>query len=186
MSKKGIQKPQHKQPASSIHDAFPPNVFEATEQNIQESALYLYDYINQVLGFPEHNIILFGRSIGTGPTTYIGSKRNPGSIIMMSSFKSIRDIVRDQAGMCMQYLVRNRFNNLERIDRLRSPTFFVHGLRDHLISYKHSKELKDRCKAPSMLITPQLMDHNNFDFLEDLVQPFNQFLHNHTATCETL
>ena len=133
------------------------------------SALYLYDYVNKVIGIEEENIILFGRSIGSGPATYVASKRKPGALLLMSAFKSIRDIVKDNAGTYLQYLVQDRFNNLKRIEKVRSPTFFVHGLKDNLISYKHSKELHEKCMAPSVLVTPKLMDHNDFDFIEDLI-----------------
>lgn len=47
---------------------------------------------------PESSIILFGRSIGTGPATYIAAKHNPCALLLMSAFKSIREIVKEQAG----------------------------------------------------------------------------------------
>ena len=76
----------------------PSNIFEANEKNILMSALYVYDYVNKVIGIEEDNIILFGRSIGSGPATYVASKRKPGALLLMSAFKSIRDIVKDNAG----------------------------------------------------------------------------------------
>ena len=36
-------------------------------------ALYIYDYINKVLGIDEKDIILFGRSMGSGPVTHVAS-----------------------------------------------------------------------------------------------------------------
>jgi hypothetical protein len=35
--------------------------------------VYFYDYVNKVLGIEQKNIILFGRSIGSGPVTHVGS-----------------------------------------------------------------------------------------------------------------
>ena len=55
----------------------------------------VYDYLTKVLSIPESSIILFGRSIGTGPATYLASKNNPCSLLLMSPFKSIRDIVKE-------------------------------------------------------------------------------------------
>ncbi len=55
-----------------------------------DDALYVYDYVNQVMGVEEQNILVFGRSIGTGPATYVASKRKPGCLLLMSAFKSIR------------------------------------------------------------------------------------------------
>ena len=80
---------------TDIHNSMPENVFEANENNILMSALYVYDYVNKVIGIEEDNIILYGRSIGTGPAAYLASKRKPGAVLLMSAFKSIRDIVKD-------------------------------------------------------------------------------------------
>lgn len=40
-------------------------------------------------------MIIFGRSIGSGPATHVASLRNPSSLLLMSSFKSIRAIAED-------------------------------------------------------------------------------------------
>lgn len=68
---------------------------EANEENILDDALYVYDYLNLVLGFDEKNIIIYGRSMGSGPATHVASLRNPGALLLMSSFKSIRSIAED-------------------------------------------------------------------------------------------
>ena len=94
----------------------------------------------------------------------------------MSPFKSIRDIVKEQAGKYLQYLISDRFRNIDIIDQVRCPTFIVHGQRDTLIPCTHSHELYMKCGGPCALILPQDMDHNEFDFNEDLIRPFQQFL----------
>jgi hypothetical protein len=45
-----------------------------------------------VIGIEEKNIIIFGRSMGTGPATHLASVRKPCSLLLMSAFKSIRAI----------------------------------------------------------------------------------------------
>jgi len=70
-------------------------VFEANEDNVLDDALYIYDYLNKVLGIEEKNIMIFGRSLGSGPATYVASKRNPACLLLMSSFKSIRSVAED-------------------------------------------------------------------------------------------
>ena len=61
----------------SMYEPYNHQVFESNEENILDDALYVYDYINKVLGVEEKNIIIFGRSMGSGPSTYISSIRNP-------------------------------------------------------------------------------------------------------------
>lgn len=154
------------------HEQFRDNIFEANEDNILSDALYVYDYINKVMGIEEENIIIFGRSIGSGPATHVASKRKPGCLLLMSAFKSIRAIAQDQAGNILKYLIQDRFQNIDKIGQVCSPTFLVHGLQDALISCEHSRELHAKCTAPCSIITPPHMDHNDFDFIEDLILPF--------------
>lgn len=70
-----------------------------------DDAEYVYDYLNQVLGIEEKNILIFGRSMGSGAATHIASVRNPCSLLLMSSFKSIRSIAADQAGNMLKFLI---------------------------------------------------------------------------------
>ena len=76
----------------------------------------------------------------------------------------------------MKYLIQDRFKNIEKITKVKTPTFFVHGIKDKLIPYHHSKDLHDKCGGPCGLILPARMDHNDFDFCEDLITPFYHFL----------
>ena len=84
---------------------------------------------------PDDSIILFGRSIGSGPASLLASLRNPSALLLMSPFMSIRDIVREKAGNMLQYIINDRFRNIDVMSNIKCPTFFVHGQRDQLISF---------------------------------------------------
>lgn len=87
------------------------------------------------------DIILFGRSIGSGPATYLASKRKVGALILMSAFTSIKAVVKDMAGSWAQHLIKQRFNNLEAIKQVVCPTFIIHGQKDRVVPFQHSKQL---------------------------------------------
>jgi len=101
----------------------------------------VFDYFTSKMGLHPKNIILFGRSIGGGPATWLASRKNIGALVLMSAFTSIRAVVQHLVGKWAQYLVKERFNNLEYISRVTCPTFIVHGLKDKLIPFKHSQDL---------------------------------------------
>lgn len=75
-----------------MYEAYNHTVFDSNEENILDDSVYVYDYINKVLGIEEENIIIFGRSMGSGPASHVSSVRKPGCLLLMSSFKSIRSI----------------------------------------------------------------------------------------------
>ncbi len=72
--------------------------------------------------------------------------------------------------------VIERFRNIDSIKSSRCPVFFLHGLKDKLIPHSHTLELNNHCPSISYLQLPENMDHNNFDFDEDLIKPFKAFL----------
>lgn len=78
-------------------------------------AEYLFAYITSVLGIKEENIILFGRSIGSGPATHLASKHNPCALMLLSPFKSIRSVAEIQAGKVLKYLIKDQFDNLKKM-----------------------------------------------------------------------
>ena len=118
--------------------------YGSTDDNrILQDAEYLYDYLTLKLMINPLEIIVFGRSIGSGPASWLASKRRIGALVLMSAFTSIRAVVKDIAGMA-QYLVRERFCNIDCMPNVTAPVFLVHGLRDRLISYRHSQALKSK------------------------------------------
>ncbi|EAR99838.1 alpha/beta superfamily hydrolase (macronuclear) [Tetrahymena thermophila SB210] len=146
-----------------------------TADLIQEDAQYVFDFVTQQLKFELKNIILLGRSIGTGPATYLASKHQVGALVLISAFTSIRGIVEDFAWF-FKYIIKERFNNLENIKKVSSPTFFLHGKKDSLISYKQSQTLSQHCKSANQLDTPSDMNHGHFNYEDDLTIPLLNFL----------
>lgn len=143
---------------------------------IQFDVEHVFNFITKELGWQQKDIILFGRSIGTGPACLLGAKMQPGALLLMSAYTSIRAVVKSVAGRMAQYFVKERFQNIDLMPQITCPTFFVHGQQDTLIPYSHSQELHGLCSGPSTLLLPREMDHNEFDFYDDLSLPFSGFL----------
>lgn len=94
----------------------------------------------------------------------------------MSAYTSIKAVVRHLAGRIAQFMVKERFKNIENISYVKCPTFLVHGMKDKLIPYTQSQELYTACAGRCALFLPQQMDHNQFDYCDDLVLPMSTFL----------
>lgn len=68
-------------------------------------------------------------------------------------------------------LVRERFDNLAAVAKIKCPTLIIHGQSDTLIPESHAIELHQNCAGPSKLIMPKNMTHNEYDIYSDLVKP---------------
>ena len=62
----------------------------------------------------ESDIIIFGRSIGTGPAIHLASKFNPGALCVMSAYTSIRDIATSKVPI-IGNIISSHFENLKKI-----------------------------------------------------------------------
>lgn len=90
-------------------------------------ACHLFDHITQVLNFDPRNIIIFGRSIGSSPSCFLAKNRTPAALILLSPFKSIKEVARDLVGRVLAGLVAERYRNIELLRDVICPVFIVHG-----------------------------------------------------------
>ena len=121
-------------------------------------------------------MLLFGRSIGSGPATWLAGRHRVFSLILMSAYTSIRSVARHLLGRIGQFLVAERFRNIDHIGKARCPVLLIHGLRDVLIPFEQSQELCEACTGTTSLVLPENMDHNSFDLTNDLLLPIRCFL----------
>lgn len=109
-------------------------------QRIKEDAITVYDYIVE-LGFLKENILVLGRSIGTGPAIELAYKREIGALSLVSPFISLKEVVKEMVGSFFKIFLKERFDNLEKISQIKCPILIVHGLLDKMIPVDHSFQL---------------------------------------------
>lgn len=114
---------------------------EATESSVLEDAETVFNYVRHEVGIKERKIIVTGRSLGSGPASYITEKYNPGAFVLISPFTSIKAVTHNLFGFLAKMLIKERFNNLERIKNIKTPTLLIHGKIDKTIPSQHSEEL---------------------------------------------
>eukprot|EP01083_Nonionella_stella_P008146 23515_1 len=114
----------------------------------------VYNHLIQTLHIKSEHIILYGASLGTGPTCYFASKysKHIGGVILQSPFKSIATIFIPEFMMrILKHITfRNKvdmFRNMDYIENIKDcPVLIIHGTHDHLIPFSHGQYLYDRLK----------------------------------------
>lgn len=149
-----------------------------SSQTMEKDALAVYDFLVES-GIDEKDIIICGRSIGSGPAIYLSANRKPGGLILISPFKSIQEVVKSIIGV-FKFLVLDRFPNIDIVDKITCPTLFIHGQKDEIVPFNHSLELSKKCKCPYEMILPEDMDHNEIHIYDDFLEPVTAFLQRHS------
>ena len=109
-------------------------------EKIIEDAVKVYDYVIDI-GFKKKNILVLGRSIGTGAALELAIRREIGVLALVSPFTSLKDVVKEMLGSVFKFFLKERFNNVENIAKINCPTLIVHGVLDKMIPVDHSFRL---------------------------------------------
>lgn len=83
----------------------------ASADKITEDAEYIYKFIVHDMGISENDIIIFGRSIGSGPASFLAGTFNPRALCLMSGYTSIKRAAADRVGWLRVFLAE-RFDNI--------------------------------------------------------------------------
>mmetsp|Transcript_7276 Transcript_7276/g.16489 ORF Transcript_7276/g.16489 Transcript_7276/m.16489 type:complete len:411 (+) Transcript_7276:120-1352(+) len=130
------------------------------EAALKEVALTAFRFILDDLKVAYEQIILFGRSVGSGPTVYLASRFPVGGLILVAAFASVREAAKSLVGGLIAHVLEERFPNISLIGNVSCPTLFIHGEKDNLVPPSHSVALFKHCRARKLLITPPGMEHN--------------------------
>jgi fermentation-respiration switch protein FrsA (DUF1100 family) len=111
----------------------------------------VYDYTVEhvVRDNNEGNVILYGQSVGGGPSCYLASKKDlVGGLILHSAFMSgMRVLTPSRALACLDI-----FPNITRIKKVNCPVMVIHGFLDEEVTFAHGKALHEAvpedCKRP--------------------------------------
>ena len=88
---------------------------------------------------PERDIVLYGKSIGTCPTSYLASRNRVRGVMLVSGLASGSRVLFPTTKfypMDMLY-----FNNIGRLATSKSPTQVVHGTHDEVIPFSNGSDL---------------------------------------------
>lgn len=153
---------------------------KASEANTLGAALVALRYMVDEIGVAYQQVVLLGRSLGSGPAVHLASRFPVGGLITVNAFVSVRAAVESQAGATVAALAfREAFENERLISNVSCPSLFIHARSDRLVPTEHSVRLFRRCRARKLLVTPDGMEHNSHMFADPsfLVLPVIHFFH---------
>ncbi len=79
---------------------------KTSSEIIKDDSHYVYNYIINKLGFKPQNIIVIGRSIGTGIALELMQKVKPGALALISPFVSVKSLASEFVGFLGQLFAK--------------------------------------------------------------------------------
>jgi fermentation-respiration switch protein FrsA (DUF1100 family) len=122
----------------------------------------MYDWLTQTQHLPPENIILFGKSLGGGPATELAVRRAHRALVLVKCFTSIPDMAQSQFPFLpARWLVRNRFDNLEKIGKCTRPVVIAEAERDEMIPNWMGHKLYEAAHEPKRYFLLENSSHND-------------------------
>lgn len=128
---------------------------EPSEQACYDDAQALYNKA-LAMGYTQNNIIIWGRSIGSGSAVDLALHNKAIALILESPFSSAFRVITKYP-----LFPFDKFNNARKIIQINAPLFIIHGEKDTLIPPWHSKHLFDRHKGFKQRHIIHKAGHNN-------------------------
>lgn len=125
----------------------------------------VFEYLVNNMEIPSKNIILYGRSLGCGPSIHIASKYDVGGLIVQSGFTSTYRVILD----LRWDLPGDQFLNLNKIKNVDCLIFIIHGTNDEIVPFEHSIDLWKRSKNKVTPLWLKGIGHNNMEIAHKIM-----------------
>lgn len=126
---------------------------KASEERCYEDIRAAWRYLTEERGIAPSDIVLFGRSLGGGPTAQLATEVQPRAVILESTFTSVADMASQQFPMFpARLLVRHEFDTISKVPRITAPILHIHSPEDDIIPYAHGQRLFEASTEPKTFL----------------------------------
>eukprot|EP00741_Cyanophora_paradoxa_P025004 tig00000319_g24136.t1 len=133
---------------------------QPSEHGVYEAADAAFEYLTKHCKLDAaRDIILFGRSLGSGPTVDLASRADVRAVILQSPLTS-----------CVRVVLKidhtfgfDIFPNVDKIRRVQAPVLVIHGTDDEVVPFAHGLTLYKMCANAAKPVWIQGAGHNDIE-----------------------
>lgn len=122
-----------------------------------------WNYLVEKKSYDPTRIVIFGRSLGGGPATYLAANNHPAALILESTFTSVPELGGDIYWYFpVKWLSKIKYESAKRIKQVKCPVLIVHSKDDEIIPFKHGKRLFEAANEPKEFLQIQYGHNEGF------------------------
>lgn len=119
---------------------FPGSPGDVSEASILADSLAAFDWLKA----KGYRIVLWGRSLGSGPATWVAKEREADALYLETPFDSAVAVAADRYGFVpVGWLMKDQFHVDDWIKDVTEPVAVAHGTADKTIAVYHGKRVYD-------------------------------------------
>ena len=123
-----------------------------TESVLAADARAAYDYLRD-RQIPASRLVIYGWSLGSAVAVKLASEVDAGALILEGAPSSLVAIGQQQYPFVpVRLLMRNPFDSIEKIDRVKAPILFLHSPEDAVIPIAEGRRLYDAARGDKTFV----------------------------------
>lgn len=115
-----------------------------------------YKYAIETLHYTPDQILLYGRSLGGGPSCWLAAQNPVAGVILESTFTSTFRVMTRR-----KIVPWDIFDNYNKIDQINAPILIIHGEADEIVPHSHAVQNFKKAREPKYLLSVPEAKHNN-------------------------
>jgi len=146
------------------------------EDDLYADAIKCYDYLKQ--SYTDSQIVIYGRSIGTGIAAGLAAQRSPNMVVLEAPFYELYDAVISKVKIFPPaFVMRYNMPSYQHLANVSCPVHVIHGTKDSVVPYISGQQLYAVVKSKGGNFYPiQNGRHNDLDTFDDYRKALAQLL----------
>lgn len=144
-----------------------------SEHNTYADIEAAYKCLEEKYGAKEEDIILYGQSVGSGPTLDLAARLpHLRGVVLHSAILS---------GLRVMYPVKRTYwfdiyKNIDKMPLVNCPVLIIHGTSDEVVDCSHGKQLWELCKEKYEPLWLKGGSHCNLELYPDYIRHLKKFI----------
>lgn len=128
------------------------------ERDLVADAIAIHDQVRD----NHEQVVLVGRSLGSGIATQVAAARDPDAVILITPFDSMLNVARSlYPFLPVSLLLKDRYDSITLAPHITAPALFLIAADDRVIPYERSRALCDAWGGPTTWIEFPNTGHNS-------------------------
>ncbi|OEL31436.1 Protein ABHD17C [Dichanthelium oligosanthes] len=144
-----------------------------SEENTYADIEAVYQCLETEYGISQEDIILYGQSVGSGPTLHLASRlpRLRGVVLHSAILSGLRVVCHVNFTFCFDI-----YKNVKKIKKVKCPVLVLHGTDDDVVNWSHGKELWKLAREPYDPLWIKGGGHCNLELYPDFIRHLSRFI----------
>jgi uncharacterized protein len=124
-----------------------------TEGVLALDARAAYEYLRTVRKVPASRLVIYGWSLGSAVAVRLASEVESSALILEGAPSSVVNVRQQQYPFFpIRLIMRNPFDSIDRIDRVRVPILFLHSPEDAVIPISEGRRLYEAARGDKTFV----------------------------------